>query len=557
MSPAQVITFQRDVCLYCPAQFVGVTSPEIDINIFRNAAMPTPKEMEGHDQALAADEHLLGRQEDAIEFLADLLEKFKLDSEVVRKRIDARKALKAPIRRIPIEILMRIFIFTCSSEDVVWHDLPIYPVTLRSREGNNIPTDLSLVCLTWKKIVNNMSCLWEALTITIPRTSAQHKILKRILRRSGSRLLRLAIECGDWYSVPPPLSCIASVTSAISRSRELHVHFDVFAGTDMGTFSCPHLKSLFLHVQGAHGLYEGAAYAMSQLTTILQAPTLESFWTDSFTELVENELIPGSTITSFECLEHGVRREHLLLLIRACPQIRSLSILLKSSSFRQITPEILVLPLLERLEYKHDRTARLSFLEGFTTPHLTELVLPSDQPEVTEESFEQFLSRSGCRITLLDCYMPLTFDGRDVRTVWSRIFDKLAYLQYLRVRLAGTDSWEGENGFEVFCDAVDLPLKPRLCRLSTLHVRATTGAWSDLQTPDIHRLVTRFFSFVGSRTRLEHDAAVAPLQVTSLCMESHQAWGVYPGVPLPEELEERRMQLVSGGMECEVYVPRS
>ncbi|KAL0564903.1 hypothetical protein V5O48_017135, partial [Marasmius crinis-equi] len=537
----------------------GEASPEVDRQIFRSGTVLPPSELIDHDRLLESDEQLMRRQDETIAFFEAVVEQFKVDRELVQVRIDARKALRSPIRRLPVELLMRIFVFTCSSMERDDEEPPFFSIALPGREGHHppeaiVPQVLSRVCFTWKSIAEGLSSLWTSLTFSIPRTRGQHKTLRRILALSGSQQLRLSIQGGDWYPDSPPAASLALLRSALNRCSELHVNYSFLSGTELGAFECRNLKRLFLHVRGSYGLNEETAFSIPQLTTVIQAPALETFWSDSFTEIAQDDIYPAPTISSFECLEGSLTHDHLTTLVRACPRIRSLSVKLKTSTFRHSSPDHLLLPHLERLEFKCDHSDRMFFLSRLTTPRLRELVLPAGQNDVTQERFIDFLNRSGCRLTLLDCYIPLAFDGTDDRTTLSRIVEKVPDLQTFRVRVTGTDSWEGENDLLVITDVLGGE-RPHLPRLAFFHVRAHGGHWREPAVHEVELLVGRFFDFAESRSRLTHPASISPLQAVSLLVESKNAWGDSPTLPLHRELEARRTALVFAGMECNVYIP--
>jgi len=126
--------------------------------------------------------HLLGEKE---AYLQGLLSEVLHEMTRLNGTIQQHRVLLSPIRKLPNELLERIFLLCLSPGSMVYQQL-------------------ARVCRRWRTIVHNTALLWSNLTIpplwirqSQARTVNQKKILDFIeesLRRSGERQLTLAWE---------------------------------------------------------------------------------------------------------------------------------------------------------------------------------------------------------------------------------------------------------------------------------------------------------------------------------------------------------------------------
>jgi hypothetical protein len=82
----------------------------------------------------------------------------------LNRRIEEQSSLRAPIRRIPVEVLCEIF---------AWYCLPIYelryPDDLFDKEAIEVrPFTLAAVCTFWRHVALNQSSLWSCLMLLHP-----------------------------------------------------------------------------------------------------------------------------------------------------------------------------------------------------------------------------------------------------------------------------------------------------------------------------------------------------------------------------------------------------
>ncbi|KAL0575880.1 hypothetical protein V5O48_006102 [Marasmius crinis-equi] len=516
------------------------------------------QESEIQNQWLGSDERLLKEQDKEIAFLERAVQKMYAGRAIVQSRIQRRRCLKGAIRRVPVEVLRIIFQMACSDVVHDWHHDPRFPIVLFQRDSKNIPGDLAQVCYLWKDIVYNFSDLWDTISFELPNSPAKEEHLQSIVDRSGSRLLTLAVEAGPWILArsPPPL--IVGLSEALSRARVLDISFDIVSGMDLRGVTYLHLKELHLHVHSAFDQINRYAYSRRQVQALVQAPSLESFSTDDFSELGRDGTYPTSTISTFRCsgAGAGIRQAHLTELAIRCPEIRSLTVMLRGTSFRQTPSQPALLPRLERLIFTHDTSDHSLFLDSIVGPSLTELVLPTDPSEEFIEGLVRFIDRSGCRLRVLDCSFPWGFDGSSVQAGWGAIFERLPDLESLRVKLTANLTWHGKDGLDDLCSVLLQPNCAR--RLTSLRVSAIAGGWRDLEMEEMEDVARRFLSLAESRAPDNHAPTIVPLQEAALHLDTsrYNGWGVEVGsIPLPTSLEQRRLALEAAGMHCEVFFP--
>ncbi|KAL0567341.1 hypothetical protein V5O48_014653 [Marasmius crinis-equi] len=545
-------------CDQCSTHFTGVISPDVDNSLFRSLTIPTEQEMSIQNRWLESDEQLLVNADNKVAFLEAVLRKMNVGRAILGTRISRRRSLKGTIRRLPVEILRIIFQLASSDVELDWRDRPGYPVDLFSDEGRNVPGTVAQVCHLWKEVVYGTPELWTRLSVMVPRTPSQEHLFLTILNRSGSRPLKLSVDAGPWLITRSPPPHVAVLCSALTRAEELDISFDIVGGLNLGGVQYLQLKQLRLHVHGAWDLINRYSYSRRQVEALIQAPVLESFLTDDFTELGRDGIYPRSTISVFECQGErsgGMKQAHLLELVARCPDIRSLNIVLRGSTFAQVSSQPILLPRLERLVYRYDTSDRALFLDSISTPALINLTVPGDPTEEFTSGLVRFLDRSGCRLQSLDCNLPWGFEGKDINSGWPAIFARVPDLKSLRVRLSANISWDGRDPLGDLCSILNDPSWAK--GLSCLHVRATAGGWRDLEREEMEDITRRFLDLVESRAPRLHVATVAPLREAQLHLDCvHQSgWGEVASIPLAGVLEQRRLLLQSSGMVCDVFFP--
>ncbi|KAL0563186.1 hypothetical protein V5O48_018890, partial [Marasmius crinis-equi] len=310
-----------------------------------------------------------------------------------------------------------------------------YPVELFSDEGRNVPGTLAQVCYLWKEVFYGTPELWTRLSAMVPPTPSQDHLFLTILNCSGFRPLKLSIDASPWMITCSPPPHVAVLCSALTRTEQLDISFDIVGGLNLGRMQYLQLKRLRLHVHSAWDLINRYLYSRQQVEALILAPGLESFLTDDFIKLRRDRIYPQSTISVFECQgdrSGGMKQAHLLELVARCPNIRSLNIVLRGSTFAQVSSEPILLPRLKCLVYRYDTSDRALFLNSISTPALIDLTVPSEPTEDFTSGLIRFLDRSGCCLQSLDCNLPWGFEGKDISFGWLAIFARVPDLKSLQ-----------------------------------------------------------------------------------------------------------------------------
>ncbi|KAL0577846.1 hypothetical protein V5O48_004144 [Marasmius crinis-equi] len=522
------------------------------MGVLRSGVVLNKQQMLVEEELLLSDEMLLARLDSAGSFFESLLQDMRAGQAFLRDRIWTRKALKAPIHSLPTEVIQDILLLACTEERYDWMGRPIHPVTMFGNHDRNVPNNFAQVCARWHHIVYNTPNFWGALTVQLPRTDAERRRLRQVLGRSGSIPIQLVIERDDW--LPPCSARSASLRVALTRVRELHVDYDVAVKENIGgAVDCHFLRRLFLHVRGVHGISNLRSFSRSQLTSLIQAPLLEHFWTDCFSELARHNLFPAHTLAVFECGGRGIiQLPHLRELMRRCSLIRSLSVHIGLFEEDQNMQDPFRLDGVEYLAFNCEYSySSLSFLDLITTPVLTELVLPVDPPDNIWTHLIDLIRRSACHLQSLSCTLPWNFN--DDPSGWSSVFALLPNLATLRVQLPGSLSWTGKSALDVLCHILSGDT-PRLPKLQSFQVSTHGSDWreSDREIQDTDRIVSPFLWFAEARSPGNQYLSVFPLRTARLIVRARYDWGNRSTGSISGSLAARCEVLRSAGVECVV-----
>ncbi|KAE9405373.1 hypothetical protein BT96DRAFT_336839 [Gymnopus androsaceus JB14] len=104
------------------------------------------------------------------------------------------RSMRAPIRRLPNELLLRIFTFCCGGNDGG-----------HSRFGIPNVIVISAVCTRWRELVDSYSQLWTRFAVRFcsnedydPEQDIATSQIKLYLERSRDKLVSMCISAGYW-----------------------------------------------------------------------------------------------------------------------------------------------------------------------------------------------------------------------------------------------------------------------------------------------------------------------------------------------------------------------
>ncbi|KAF5365967.1 hypothetical protein D9758_006615 [Tetrapyrgos nigripes] len=118
--------------------------------------------------------------------------------DLLTKHDEELKSLSAPIRRLPVELLTRIFLAVCDG----------HPITFAARVESigHLPFTLASVCGSgWRQIVIDIPRLWSNLEIPYETDPSIHSRLEKPLRLCLVRSKSHALSVGLWDGEKSPL----------------------------------------------------------------------------------------------------------------------------------------------------------------------------------------------------------------------------------------------------------------------------------------------------------------------------------------------------------------
>ncbi|KAF5384615.1 hypothetical protein D9757_007495 [Collybiopsis confluens] len=150
--------------------------------------VPTSRELLELNDVLIEPQQEIGRLDSEIARVQTMLDELLAQKQQVKSYIDAHRALMAPIRQIPSEILAEIF-YWCMPLDVGYG--------VRSVE--RAPLLLTTICRDWRHVAINTANVWTSLHIHIPLYLSSSACCRRIagvelwLQRSGGLPISLSM----------------------------------------------------------------------------------------------------------------------------------------------------------------------------------------------------------------------------------------------------------------------------------------------------------------------------------------------------------------------------
>ncbi|TFK32314.1 hypothetical protein BDQ12DRAFT_739484 [Crucibulum laeve] len=308
--------------------------------------------------------------------------------------LDHEKSLRAPIRRIPLELLGEILLYCCPDE-------PIYlgrPITFTWQLGH--------VCSHWRNVVSTLHQLWYRLVIDLENVPQQllndrgwetfQILIQTSILRAGDRKLSICfpsmcISGYSWFN-----ATLAMLAGYSDRWGDFTADLSSFTGensTFLFGLDTPALK--MLHLTGKN--YDGRRFQGFRSLPCLSHLTLSGFRHPSRTLL---HTIPLAQITHFTSQWNMLFSGELMEILRCMPNLVEFEtgggI---GTSQDEIAPVLLVH--LQVLKIKVVRPDKFALLNALDTPGLTHLKLeltrgPSET-QITVAGFViPFLRRSAC-----------------------------------------------------------------------------------------------------------------------------------------------------------------
>ncbi|KAK0193439.1 hypothetical protein F5146DRAFT_1134107 [Armillaria mellea] len=314
----------------------------------------------------------------------------------LKRALDIRQSLVAPIRRLPVKILLEIFsLLPPERPPSVRNDF----YTLPSRPFNTleIPWAVSHVSSFWRTTALASPSLWTHIYIASKYVKHEQFLVHAALSRSQDCPLHL---CVHMYSDDPEREEIAMGILSLAAPRCISLRLNIPAPTLTRLLcSFPCLQQLELHVENFPIEFTTSVEVFIQSTQLRSVRFMEIRVPDEiqlpFTELHDLSQV---FVDSYDQLAATLKGANGLVSLEAWPS----ALYSSNSPFGSAAEKI------THSELSYLDTG-FSALEHLTLPALEELTLDEDDPEVDSETdieekmlvLPDFLERSKCRLRRL------------------------------------------------------------------------------------------------------------------------------------------------------------
>ncbi|KAK7051606.1 hypothetical protein VNI00_004585 [Paramarasmius palmivorus] len=294
--------------------------PTFSDAVLRFNILPSHAEAQEILSSIELEEHALEKYDQEMTRLQKMLEVLEHKRRALSLRIERRRSLLAPIRRLPIDILERIFSWVSSPD----YSLNIHPYTSSWAYGFRVPPKtptiaLTHICQHWRQVINESPQLWSSISISIPseRKDAIEHMLGLHLARSKECALDISLSASYFGKDNP------DHTTTLAVLDMLYPHFYRIADLDIwipaGAFeAAPHplsLPSLLSFHASLTLLPEWFR------VVLLHAPRLTSIHVDALP--YQTQMIPYHQLTVLDVLRVEFFTD-LLSALRLCTSLRSL-----------------------------------------------------------------------------------------------------------------------------------------------------------------------------------------------------------------------------------------
>ncbi|KAK0431430.1 hypothetical protein EV421DRAFT_2016682 [Armillaria borealis] len=441
---------------------------------------------EAHLKAFILD---MEHQVSAIQKTVDALPQ---ERERISEAIQERKRLLSPMRRLPPEILSRVFRWTIqfpmsryqNGQSAYWW---------RFVPEENILCSIERVCKRWREACLSSPELWSYINIIIndvnfgDNAHAYIRRLGRQLSRSGgsSALLSLAISHDASQSSPSdstqmPPTLMALLFSLAGRIQELHLALPsrMFEGIPSLQLSLPSLKTLGLIPTDGEAIDDHQSLQLFSST-----PNLRTLDIVDVKRLCHSFVLPWSQITTFRsdhalhpACSPGALPRHYLYALKQLSELEECHLRLEANSVSESSWDECSFPItcpklriLKLSSWRHNTDMPITKLaDRLVLPALMQLEVECSvgdagrDPRQTFTAIRELLQRSKAPITVLH------FDhGRILTADILHVLQNTPTLEDICL----TDIDEGAVADQVLFDLTLKPDKLALVpRLRTLHL---------------------------------------------------------------------------------------
>ncbi|KAF5389008.1 hypothetical protein D9757_005102 [Collybiopsis confluens] len=350
-----------------------------------------------------------------------LLEQLKLSLHQTKLRVAQVKPTLNPVRRLPPEVLERIF---SHSAGITMDPVTYFVSAPHSLDLKAPPWVLGRVCRFWNAVIMGAPLLWTRTKVSVTEinrarvfsTSGGNALalsfLSLYLARSSSRPLSIYVDLSkeDFQLSSEFMPAIGALLFSHSRRWEsLFLHdysASLFETIRLSPDSLPLLKNV--QVQAAAGL----AGATNELRVAFIASGLTSWTTLGTTRTLTPSLRLYSQITAYSFIDTPF--SDILAVVRQLPCLQTLKVERPRGGLEVVHPLLLlpnirVLALTGAASPESDLQAWHTFIDSIACPAISSLELDRSPPDFGK-TLQRFESRSNFRLQNLNVCSLLAKD---------------------------------------------------------------------------------------------------------------------------------------------------
>ncbi|ESK85876.1 hypothetical protein Moror_2332 [Moniliophthora roreri MCA 2997] len=473
------------LCTSCGNKLVpeSIWYPPVPATSLRSNHTPSRTEIARNSAILEAEEHDLRRYDEEIERLRLAVEKLEGARDGLFRKMEARRSWMAPIRRLPIEILERVFIDVCRMSE--------YSLRIHFTEhGGNTTTTVDATTLWISHVSNhwrNIACanqyLWSSLSLDLhdmtedPQpllelylgNAAEHPLKMRICYPGDDTYVVYAMEQVlaelDGYRLS---SILRTMTTHFPRCEELYINMPprFLASILRERTTFPLLRTFFVDRNEPKYDEEGNLVNRHFWDAIHEAPLLREAHLDSVWPWYGLDYFPWERLTSLE-VDYIDEYDDFFHILLHCHFLQSLTIYALGQHFRDL-PAIdpVMLPHLQ--EFGLTSNSALSdsihcILASMILPSLVSIFLETPPPWVYlfEREFiwnfryiYDMIQRSSSSMTKLTLNRISNSIVNEPFETFSDVLKACPCLEYLHVDLMGTRQKEANKSEASFISNV-------------------------------------------------------------------------------------------------------
>ncbi|KDQ51309.1 hypothetical protein JAAARDRAFT_62529 [Jaapia argillacea MUCL 33604] len=342
------------------------------------------------------------------------------------RQIHGYHSLEAPIRRLPPEILGRIFVF-CLPKQSIGRATRVKSSRFVVPYSNGAPLVFCQICHSWRVIALSTPVLWTSLSLTIRRPyplnravsdrSSYKLLLQTWLSRAGSSQplsVRLVAEVSELSESSP--SVMGVLDSLISYSRQWqHISIHLPPTSIKQLFHLPKGSTPLLesfHIQPVDEWTESRHF-ISRISFLRSSPRLRGLEFSPPISEPRLRSLPWSRLTRIAILDApGVRltADDCIHILLSCPNVIHCTLTL--SQWPRTDPLGVIPSPFNKLETLRvvSSVPLTHLIESLQTPKLRvlEIQIPDtlDRGHFVGWRFDEFVARSSCQIRKLSLSTP-------------------------------------------------------------------------------------------------------------------------------------------------------